>query len=709
MDSLDGDGAMVIIIGRCKCCLNEGDLKNMWTPYIYEGETEIYGMMLTECFGLSWQQPEDNMKYMDMICISCISRLRDALAFKREVLVSEEVLRENQDEIFLHTTVKVEKNLEEEEEEVKFSEVEYLEIPDSLNKEELCEEQLSDEQLLSSDNSLLVEHTRKKSKKLTKEEGNKMYKQYTDKELQMPNDAVQNNEMSHTEAAEFFKVPRKAISAKIRNITDKEDDNSLLVERTRKRSKKLTKEEVNKTYKQYTDEELQMANDAVQNNEMSHTEAAELFKVPRKTISAKIRNIKDKEEEENRKRKWPKKLPKQDRNKTYKQYTEKALRMAIDAVQNEEMSRSEASAKFKVPKKTLDSRLRLQNSIAKKEEPDDDDASKIIDQEKHYKLREEIKSILTYTNAIPYKTRLSRYYCAYCSTDGPAFDDADDLRVHTKTKHVDDRTKAVDQIMRPQWLNEVLKIDIHSLHCTVCCTILLTWNDMLLHLKDVHEVALDEAYNRVIPYILARELKCALCGEAFASYNILDGHMNAHYSSYICSECGDTFLSASRLKKHVLVHNTGRFPCEVCGKVYNLKKYMKKHFDLVHAEKDQYKCSYCPERFSRPFQRHQHVLDNHKEMVKIKTCEICGKTFDWMPYYSAHMRRKHGNEKNYKCKQCDKSFLMKYQLRDHQEKHLEERNVVCDVCNERFKTKAGLVRHCQLHHNFPTAKSQTVK
>ncbi|CAK1587501.1 unnamed protein product [Parnassius mnemosyne] len=561
MDSLDGDGAMVIIIGRCKCCLNEGDLKNMWTPYIYEGETEIYGMMLTECFGLSWQQPEDNMKYMDMICISCISRLRDALAFKREVLVSEEVLRENQDEIFLHTTVKVEKNLEEEEEEVKFSEVEYLEIPDSLNKEELCEEPLSDDQ------------------------------------SQCP--------------------------------------------------------------------------------------------------------------EENRKRKWPKKLPKQHRNKTYKQYTEKALRMAIDAVQNEEMSRSEASEKFKVPKETL--ALRLQNAIAKKEEPDDDDASKIIDQEKHYKLIEEIKSILTYTNAIPYKTRLSRYYCAYCSTDGPAFDDADDLRVHTKTKHVDDRTKVVDQIMRPQWLNEVLKIDIHSLHCTVCCTILLTWNDMLLHLKDVHEVALDEAYNRVIPYILARELKCALCGAAFASYNMLDGHMNAHYSSYICSECGDTFLSASRLKKHVLVHNTGKFPCEVCGKVYNLKKYMKKHFDLVHGEKGQYKCSYCPERFSRPFQRHQHVLDNHKEMVKIKTCEICGMTFDFMPYFTAHMRRKHGNEKNYKCKQCDKSFLMKYQLRDHQEKHLEERNVVCNVCNERFKTKAGLVRHSQLHRNFSTAKSQTVK
>ncbi|CAG5057388.1 unnamed protein product [Parnassius apollo] len=635
MDPLDGE--MVIFIGRCKCCLNEGDLKNLWTPYTFEGETEIYGMMLTECFALSWQQPEENVGYMDMICTSCISRLRDALAFKREVLVSEEVLHEKQDELFLYTTLKVEKDLEDEEEETEFNEVEYLDITDSLNKDESYEESLSDEQLLSSDKSMQVEHKRNLSKKLPKEERNK-YKQYTDEELQMAIDAVQNNEMSHTEAAELFNVPRKTISAKIHNITDKEEEQSQSAE-------------------------------------------------------------------ENSKRKWPKKLPRKDRNKTYKQYTEKTLRMAVDAVQNKGMSCNQASEIFKVPRKTL--AFRVQNTIAKKEEPDDDDASKITDQEKHYKLVEEIKTILTYTNAIPYKSKLSRYYCAYCSTDGPVFDEPDDLRTHTKTKHVDDRTKGIDQIMRPHWLNEVLRIDIHSLHCTVCCTILPTWNDMFRHLEDVHEVFLDEAYNRVIPYILARELKCALCEEAFPNYHMLDGHMNAHYSSYICYECGDTFLSANRLNKHVEVHSTGRFPCEVCGKVYNLKKYMRKHFVIVHGQKDQYKCTYCPERFSRAFQRHQHVLEKHKEMVKIRTCEICGKTFDWMPYFWAHMRRKHGKKRNYKCKQCDKSFLMKYQLRDHQEKHLEERNFVCDVCSERFKTKAGLVRHCQLHHNFPTSKCQT--
>ncbi|CAG5057368.1 unnamed protein product [Parnassius apollo] len=582
MDSLDGDGKVVIFIGRCKCCLNEGDLKNLWTPYRFEEETEIYGMMLTECFALSWQQPEDNMKYMDMICTSCISRLRDALAFKREVLVSEEVLREKQNELFQYTTVKVEKHVKEEaeEEETEFKEVEYLEITDSVNKDELYEEPLSDEQWPSSDNSLLLERKRKLSKKLSKEERNKTCKRYTAEELQMAIDAVQNNEMSHAEAAECFNVPRRTISAKIHSIIDKEEEQS-------------------------------------------------------------------QSPEGNRKRKWPKKLPNKERNKTYKQYTEKAMRMAIDAVRKKGMSRSKASEMFKVPKKTLDARLRLQNTTVKNEEPDDDDdASKIIDQEKHYKLIEEIKSILTYTNALPYKSKLTKYYCAYCSTDGPAFYDPDDLRIHTKTKHVDDRTKGIDLLMRPHWQNEVLKIDIHSLHCTVCCTILPTWNTMFRHLEDVHEVVLDEAYNRVIPYILARELKCALCEDAFPNYHTLDGHMNAHYSSYICSECGDTFLSASRLNKHLRVHNTGSFPCKECGKVYSLKRYLTKHFDMVHGQKDQYKCLYCPERFSRTFQRHQHVLKKHKEMVKIKTCEICGKIFDWMPYYWAHMRRKHGKERN---------------------------------------------------------------
>ncbi|XP_068626132.1 zinc finger protein 11-like [Battus philenor] len=551
------NGETVFFVGRCKCCLNEGELKNLWTPEIFEGEIEIYGQMLSECFALSFQQPEEHLQYMEMICNSCILRLRDALAFKREVLVSDEVLREHQEELMVYTAIKVEQVTEDEMElEKDFEEVEYLEINEVPIKEEIVSDHLV-------------------------------------------NDASQSSE------EQFSEKPKK---------------------------------------------------------------------------------------------KWPKKLPKRDRNKTYKQYTVKQLKMAIDAVVSNNMSRKHASEMFGVPRKTLSAKL--QSSIINKEEIDDE-ATKLYEQEKHYKLVEEIKTILTYTNAIPYKTKTSRYYCAYCSTDGMHFEDPDDLRTHTRTVHAEERTSSIDQIMKPQWLNEVLKMDIHSLHCTVCCTILLTWNDMFRHLENEHKVYLDEAYNRVIPYTLTRQLSCALCGDSFPNYHNLDGHMNAHYSSYICYECGDTFLAASRLNKHVEVHNSGQYPCKACNKVFKLKKYMKKHYDLVHSHEQKIKCLYCPEKFFGAFQRHQHVMEMHKERVKISACEICGKTFDWQPYYTAHMRRIHGAEKNYKCKECGKTFLMKYELKNHQVKHETERNYICDVCSERFKSKPGLMRHSRVHHGQP--------
>ncbi|CAH2062197.1 unnamed protein product, partial [Iphiclides podalirius] len=507
--------------------------------------------MLSECFALSWQQPDEHMKYMEMICTACIKRLRDAFAFRREVLVSAEVLREHQEEMYFCTTVKVEQHLEQEKE-VEFEDVEYLEIYEGTNKED-------------------------------------------------------------------------------------------------------SKEEVNDN-----------------------------LQIPCKEETGSV------------KRKWPKKLPKEDRNKTYKQYTARELKMAIDAVLSNKLSRKSASELYRVPRKTLNAKLH--SSIANKQEADDE-AVKLMEQDKHYKLVEEIKTILTYTNAVPYKTKTSRYYCAYCSTDGPYFEDPDDLRTHTRTQHLDERTKSIDQIMRPQWLNEVLKLDIQSLHCTVCCIILPQWNDMFRHLETEHQIFLDEAYNKVIPYILQRELCCALCGDSFPNYHSLDGHMNAHYSSYICYECGDTFLAASRLNKHVEVHNVGRYPCDGCGKVFKLRKYMKKHYDLVHGSEQKIRCLYCPERFFGTFQRHQHVLDSHPERVKVIACEICGKTFDWKPYYTAHMRRIHGTEKNYRCKICDKTFLMNYELRNHQIKHVKEKNVECELCSERFKTKSALIRHTRLYHD----------
>lgn len=297
---------------------------------------------------------------------------------------------------------------------------------------------------------------------------------------------------------------------------------------------------------------------------------------------------------------------------------------------------------------------------------------------------------------MPFKTKTTRYYCFYCSTEGPCFEDTDELREHTKTKHEHEWTK-IELYMRPQWLNEVIKMDVQDIHCKICLTMLPDWNNLFVHLAEIHNLEFDMAYTKIIPYGLSANLKCFLCRQSFHNFGHLDSHMNNHYSNYICYECGDTFLSASRLDKHLNVHKIGNYPCEYCDKVFKLEKYRSKHISLVHIQENTVKCLYCPEKFLGIFQRHIHVTEKHKEKVKYMTCEYCGNSYTWKPYFLAHMKRRHGSEKKYKCKYCEKCFLMKYELKNHMVRHTGEKNFVCGLCGLGFTRMVSLKKHCQTH------------
>uniref|UniRef100_A0A2A4JDK3 Uncharacterized protein n=1 Tax=Heliothis virescens TaxID=7102 RepID=A0A2A4JDK3_HELVI len=382
------------------------------------------------------------------------------------------------------------------------------------------------------------------------------------------------------------------------------------------------------------------------------------------------------------KRKWPKKLPKSERYKTYKQYSEEDLRNCLEEVRNQELSANEAAQKYNIPMKTVCGKLR--------EEPKGQADSY---REKSYQLLKEIKAILTFTNATPYKSKNVRYYCAYCSTDGPHFEDPDDLRTHTRTAHVTHRTEKIEYAMRPYWSNEILKLDIDNLLCTVCCVVINNWNDMFKHLKQKHNVLLDQAYTRVIPYILKPDLKCALCKESFSNYLHLDGHMNAHYNNYVCVDCGDTFLAQTRLKQHAKIHNVGKYPCSKCDKIFSLQKYRRKHEQLVHEQALKFKCLHCPEKFNGEYMRYLHCLEAHKEKVKIVTCELCGQTFSWRQHYLTHMRKKHyqnsppdlesdgqvemvknkQGEKKFECSVCPKKYTTLNSLKQHKKQHETEK------------------------------------
>ncbi|XP_060809242.1 zinc finger protein 28 isoform X3 [Amyelois transitella] len=334
----------------------------------------------------------------------------------------------------------------------------------------------------------------------------------------------------------------------------------------------------------------------------------------------------------------------------YRNYTQADLKKCLDMIQRG-MSQADAARIFNIPKKTLNVKI---SSLKKKSEtPAREKTQEYRERaEKSLKLIEETQTILEMTNTVPFKVKAARLYCAYCYLKGGHFEDADELRSHTFEHHETERIVAIDSILRPFCLNEILRIDIHNLSCAVCKIRLPGWNEMFQHMYDEHGKQFDQAYTRLIPYELSHDLRCALCDERHTNIHYLESHMNAHYNNQVCPECGDTFVSVSRLKRHMEIHSTGSYPCEYCEKVFTLKKYRVKHIAMMHKLAKTLKCFYCTERFFTEHLKNLHIRKCHKDKIKIITCEICGKMFDWRPNYLSHLKKAHTKVQRYQCKFC---------------------------------------------------------
>ncbi|XP_063632445.1 uncharacterized protein LOC134803575 [Cydia splendana] len=78
-------------INQCHCCLQRPSAKDLRTPYTRLGITEIYSVMIEECFVIKLT-PSNNGK--SGICEVCLGRLREACHFKMQVQHCQAELQE---------------------------------------------------------------------------------------------------------------------------------------------------------------------------------------------------------------------------------------------------------------------------------------------------------------------------------------------------------------------------------------------------------------------------------------------------------------------------------------------------------------------------------------------------------------------------------------------------------------------------------------
>lgn len=88
----------IIDPGLCRCCGTLKKCRLLNVEYEWLGQKEVYSEMFVDCFGLllSHLEGEESER---VICATCVVRLRDARAFRQQVLICEEKL--------LHANIKV--------------------------------------------------------------------------------------------------------------------------------------------------------------------------------------------------------------------------------------------------------------------------------------------------------------------------------------------------------------------------------------------------------------------------------------------------------------------------------------------------------------------------------------------------------------------------------------------------------------------------
>lgn len=312
--------------------------------------------------------------------------------------------------------------------------------------------------------------------------------------------------------------------------------------------------------------------------------------------------------------------------------------------------------------------------------------------EKH---RTNIRTIMKYSNATPIRCRVGvGYACCFCHEQFP---DPADLKTHTLEDHDDfDKTN----FMRGSTMYSFLvKLDITSLHCTICNDYIDSLDELTMHLLDIHdEDMFTDINNHIVPFKFDDSdcLRCVFCSNNFSKFKGLLEHMNTHYRNYVCDVCDAGFVTKYILFNHAATHKTGLFECCYCEKVFDTLRKKQLHEKAIHIHCYINKCGHCGERFKDFRQKEDHIAKMHGVPATLK-CQACDRTFKNKSMYTIHIKRDHLLERPHKCAECDMGFYKEGELKKHMVKHTGVRDFKCILCSKAFGRQESLKAHVRIH------------
>lgn len=186
-----------------------------------------------------------------------------------------------------------------------------------------------------------------------------------------------------------------------------------------------------------------------------------------------------------------------------------------------------------------------------------------------------------------------------------------------------------------------------------------------------------------------------------------ESQIGTHLIGTLCKDCGAVLTRD--FKNHLLSHTGLRnFLCTFCSKTFILKSHLARHTRVLHTDgqmagklSESLKgttCNECGEVLARDFRRH---LEGHSG--KNYVCKFCSKTFMLKATLTGHTRTFHSNEnihmkdipvKIHECAKCNfKSHLRDSLVRHNVNIHKAPRPKICIDCGKGFYKNVYLNNH----------------
>ncbi|KAM3957600.1 zinc finger Y-chromosomal protein 1 [Aphomia sociella] len=288
---------------------------------------------------------------------------------------------------------------------------------------------------------------------------------------------------------------------------------------------------------------------------------------------------------------------------------------------------------------------------------------------KALKHRSNTEIILQCSTACPFRTWGQNFNCVFCRVQS---NDPNGLRTHMASRHAN---FDIQLVFSRKLRKEFLKVDITDLQCKLCFIQIDSLDDLIAHLKNDHKQPINaDVQPGVLPFKLndGSSWICAICKIQFSDFISLKKHTAEHYQNYVCDTCGEGFITESALIAHTRIPHDNKYTCSRCIATFSTLEERSVHMKTQHTTLP-YMCVYCKEkpRFATWELRKRHLMEFHNykpgaEMYECTTCHMTFKTRSQKYHHNVKAHRtKKETEYGYPCGSCSRAFASKMSLEKH--------------------------------------------